>query len=212
MGILKSVGSVLEAYHHYNDLGQVEVSVNKLRPIFEDQGYVDKIFWEKFLFDSKFILAQIKTYEADKGFYPGSGSYARIQISKNLNYCWTRFVLCKEMYHCILDKKIENRITSTDGLLTLSEYLSSELLEVVADENETFIPFATEKLAEICAIETLFPFELLRVHCDDLDEGKITHRQLALRYRIPEDYVQIAMSAKYFSAIGRGRAASLINL
>ncbi len=175
-------------------------------------GYVDKIYWERFFFKSKYIIAQIKTYLQDMGPYKGVGSYARIQFSENLNYCWTRFAICKEMYHCILDAQPGSRITNTGDLLTLSEYLTDDLLSELADEADKFAPFETEKLAEIMAIETLIPIELRRHLADALDGGLVTPHQIALRYRIPEEYVGISMSAGYFSAVIRGRDGKLVDL
>lgn len=212
MSVLDPVTAILSEYHKRHDLTQVEIRVDFLRPIFEEMGYVDKIIWERFLFESKYIAAQIKTYRADMGTYKGIGEYARIQFSSGLNYCWRRFVVCKEMYHCILDREPQTRISNTADLLKLSEYLTADLLEELAGEAETFVPFDSEKLAEILAIETLFPMELRRMLCDPLDDGKITHRQVALRYRIPEEYVHIGMSAGYYTAALRGRENGLIKL
>lgn len=212
MAILDPVHSVLSEYHSKHDMTLVEISVDKLRPIFEDMGFVDKIIWERFFFDTEYIAAQIKTHNADLGPYKGVGSYARIQFAQNLNYCWTRFVLCKEMWHCVLDAEPGTRITSTADLLKLSEYLSDDLLAHIADEAHGFPPFNSEELAEIMAIETLFPMELRRHLCDPLDEGKISPLQIALRYRIPQEYVHVGMGAAYFSSALRGRGDKLVAL
>lgn len=209
MSYFKYVDALLRKYHKEHDITRVEISVDKLRPFFEEMGYVDKILWEKFDFNSRIILAQIKTYEAQMGAYKDIGTYARIQISSGQNYCWKRFILCKEMYHCILDEEQENRITDTSSLLKLTDYFTNSFLDRIADENGTFKPFVTEEDAEVMALETLFPMELRRSFCDDLDDGKITAYQLALRFRIPEVYVQTAMVDSYYSAVSRGR--DLIN-
>lgn len=214
MSFFQPVDRVLSKYHNDHDMTNVPISVDKLRIIFENLGYVDKIYWEEVDFKSKFILAQIKTYKQDMGAYAGVGDYARIQILANQNYCWQRFIICKEMYHCILDTPQENRITSFDDLRKLSDYFTNSFLNLIADEmeeEEEFPPFDTEAIAEFMAIETLFPIELRKTYCDDFDSGKITARQLSMRYRIPIEYIHTSMIASYFSAVSRGRVEVDIN-
>lgn len=208
MSFFNPVDVVLSQYHGEHDLKQVEISVDKLRPIFESNGYVDKIYWEKINLRTKFIFAQIKTYDIPSSMYGDCDTYARIQYSKALNYCWTRFVLCKEMYHCMIDTPKANRTRTTDDLVLLADHLTNSFLEVLADEQDdtdTFLPMDTEKNAEIMALETLFPIELRTHHCDAYDSGLVTDYQLALRYKIPQSYIQLAMSSAYFSAVSRGR-------
>jgi len=208
MSFFDPVDLVLSQYHAAHDLKKVEISVDKLRPIFEQNGYVDRIYWEKINLETQFILAQIKTYDIPSSLYGNHDTYARIQYSRALNYCWTRFVLCKEMYHCMIDRPEANRTRNTDDLILLSDHLTNSFLEVLADEQEdtdTFLPMDTEKSAEIMALETLFPIELRTHHCEAYDKELITDYQLALRYKIPQNYIQLAMSSAYFSAVARGR-------
>lgn len=214
MSFFKHVDTILQKYHETHDMTNVPISVDKLRPIFQELGYIDRIIWEEVDFESKFILAQIKTYKQSMGVYAGVGDYARIQITSGLNYCWKRFIICKEMYHCILDEPQENRVRSFKDLYKLSDYFTNSFLNVIADEmeeEEDFPPFETEEIAEIMAIETLFPIELRRTYCDDFDSGKITARQLSLRYRIPIEYIYTSMIDSYFSAVSRGRNMIDIN-
>jgi len=208
MSFFSPVDAVLKKYHAEHDIREVEISVDLLKPIFQDIGYVDKIIWERFDLHTDIILAQIKTYKQNHGVYTEAGKYARIQYSSVLNHCWTRFILCKEMYHCIIDDDNQNKTRTTDELILLADHLTNSFLEVLSDEQdeiETFHPYETERSAEIMALETLFPIELRRVHLDDYDAGLITDYQLALRYKIPEAYVQLAMSDRYFSSVLRGR-------
>ena len=205
MTFFDPVNAILKKYHEEHDMRNVPLKVDLLKPIFENMGYVDKIVWERFAFPSVHILAQIKTYEADKGLYHGVGNYARIQISEPINYCWTRFILCKEMYHCIIDKPEENRVFDVEGLLKLSDHFTNSFLSRIGDQGEPYPPFETELDAEVMALETLFPYELRKIYCDDYDNGNVTALQLALRYRIPVEYVDMSMKANYFSSVAMGR-------
>lgn len=168
----------------------------------EERGYVDRIIWEEFHYNSKFILAVIKTYEEALGVYAGDGKYARIQFSSSLNFCWRRFVVLKEMYHCMLDMTDAERVSTPDGLMRLAEQLVAPGLDV---EVAGFEAFETESIAEVLALETLFPLELRQYHSKDFEDGNITAYQLALRYRIPELYVEYGMHPHYMQAINEWR-------
>lgn len=214
MSLFDPVNAVLSRYHEKHDLTQLIIKVDDLRPIFEELGYVDTIVWERFNFDSKYIAAQIQTYQAQSGAYKDKGTYARIQYSFNLNFCWRRFVVCKEMYHCLIDDTDQKRIASSEALLKLSAYLSDDLLEILAGEADDDVTAAvdTEKLAEIFAIETLFPMELRRSLCDPLDANEISESQIAERYKVPVEYVRQGMRPEYFSAVMRNRIHNLIKI
>lgn len=205
MSFFAPVNSILRKYHEKHDIRNVPIKVDYLRPLFEELGYVDRIIWEKFNFQSEFLLAQIKTYQKDMGVYTGIGDYARIQISEGQNYCWTRFILCKEMFHVILDEEKNNRVVSSDDLLKLSDYFTNSFLKRIAGDEVPFAPYETELDAEVMALETLFPYELRRSYCDKYDSGTVTAHQLALRYRLPVEYIETSMVASYFSSVAQGR-------
>lgn len=210
MSYFSPVDSVLKNYHNQYDLTKVPISVDELRGIFEKIGYVDVIRWEEFDYKTRYILGQIKTFKANMGVYAEQKDYARIQISKGQNPCWKRFVICKEMYHTIIDATNKARIANTDDLLKLSNFLSNSFLSQISKQQVAYDPYDTEVAAEIFALETLFPYELRRNFCDDYDKGIITDHQLALRFKIPEVYIAGAMSSDYFTAVYEGR--ELVNI
>ncbi len=201
------LNSVLTDYHRQSDLRMVPVRVNDIKPLLEQRGFVDRFVWEEFSFPSQNVIAQVVCYRAGMGAYAGQGDYARIQYSCALNYCWKRMAICKEMYQCLLDTPPGHRITSAEQLLQLGELFVSDQYAAVT---ESFPPFVTESLAEVAAIETLFPLELRVFHEEAYDAGELTDYQLALRYRIPEKYVHIAMSPRYRDAISRIRTGKLV--
>lgn len=199
---------VLSAYHEQYSLRDVPIAVDYLRPIFEERGWVDRIYWEKFLFESAHIFAQVQFYRARSGVYGAEEDCALIQFSSSLNFCWSRFAICKEMYHALIDKDGSTRITTTQDLLKLSEVLVSESSARLA----AFSPYLSEGAAEILALETLFPFEL-RLHYESrYREGEITDHQLATRFRIPEEYARMGMYPGYFEAVREIRKDSLVQI
>lgn len=200
--------SILAQYHKLHDLRNVPIKVDLLRPLIEARGYADRIFFEEFNFPSQIVIAKVEFYRGSMGVYAGAGNYARVQYSGDLNYCWSRFAILKEMYHCILDKSVGNRVTDIAGLMKLGQMLVSEAYASLED----FAPFKTEELAEILAMETLFPMELRCFYKDAYDKGQISNLQLALRYRIPERYVRLAMLKGYYQVIYDARVNSFVKL
>lgn len=200
--------SVLSQYHAEHDLQQVPIKVDLLRPMLVQRGFADRIIWEKYDFAVRNIAAQIGFYRAALGTYAGEGDYARIQYSSSLNFCWERFVLCKEMYHCVLDEKQDSRVSNIEDLFKLAEYLVDDTIA----SHAPFKPLRTEHDAEILALETLFPLELRRHHQQAYSDGKITDHQLALRYRIPETYARLAMYPNYTAAIESMRAGKMLDI
>lgn len=200
--------SVLSEYNDKFDLTMVPIKVDHLKPMMESRGFADRIVWEKYEFPVKNIAAQISFYRGSLGVYAGDGDYARVQYSSSLNFCWERFVLCKEMYHCVLDQKPENRVTNLGDLLKLAEYLVDDTISGLAP----FAPHETEQEAEILALETLFPLELRQQHEAAYSEGEITDYQLALRYRIPQEYARLAMYPHYRAAIAQLRGDKFVKI
>jgi len=199
---------VLSQYHQQYGLADVPIKVDFLKPMIEERGCVDRIIWEKYDFEAKNIAAQISFFEAEMGVYAGVGQYARIQYSSSLNFSWQRYVVCKEMYHCIIDASANDRVTNMAELNKLAEYL----VEGPSSAVEPFQAHSTEDFAEILALETLFPMELRTHHRADYDAGKITPLQLALRYRIPQGEARAAMYPNYFASIQSLREGKLVAL
>lgn len=200
------VPSLLGSYQKVFGLRDVPIAVDYLRPMIEERGWVDRIVWEEYDFDSKHIKAQVQFYKGEMGVYAGSGDYARIQYSSSLNFCWKRFAICKEMFHALIDRNPADRVTTTPDLLKLAEMIVSDSSAFVQD----FSPFDTEQTAEVLAVETLFPFELRERFEERYRAGEISDLQLAARFRIPEDYARQAMYPSYFEYIREVRAGSLI--
>lgn len=199
---------ILTQYHQIHDLKQVPILVDPLRQIIEGRGYADRIFVERFLYESKLVIARVEFYRGEMGVYAGVGNYARVQFSNALNVCWTRFAVIKEMYHCLLDSHPANRVTDISGLMKLGQMLVSDSYATIED----YPPHHTEEWAEILALETLFPIELRSYHKEAYDKGEISPFELALRYRIPEMYVRQGMLKGYYESIYNLRVDTFVNI
>ena len=198
--------SILGQYQRAYGLRDVPLHVDKLRPMIEERGWVDRIVWEEFFYTSQHIVAQVQFFEGSLGVYAGDGDYARIQFSASLNFCWRRFAICKEMYHAIIDAKPATRVTKFDDLLRLSEMLVSGASALV----QRFEAYTTEHMAEVLALETLFPLELRLQYEELYHADKISDRQLAERFRIPTDYARMGMYPSYLSHMRDIRSGTMV--
>jgi len=208
MSLFTPVDQVLSAYSASHGLTDVPIKVDLIKPIIESIGCLDTIYFEELHLGFDHIIARITTHEASAGVYAGNGTYARIQVAAGQPPFLRRFAFCKEMYQCILDATQKNKITNTDELLRLGDHFTSTLLDAIADEQdeERFPPFDTDNLAVLMAVETLFPIELRRTMFDQFDNGEVTIAQLAIRFQVPEEVVEIGMTNESLtSAVLRGR-------
>jgi len=107
-----------------------------------------------------------------------------------------RFVLCKELFHVMFDHE---GIRNIDLATHLAEYAS--LFQAPDCVGEPQCSVAWENLAEIAAMEFLFPYDQRLAHVNGgttLDFGR-----LATRYGIPRYYVEIACSPGNMQFLGR---------
>lgn len=132
--------------------------------------------------------------ELIKGYFVVTKDRYQVVLLNGLNHCWSRFVLCKELFHVFLDSE-EFRSMDLDTHL-------SGLYTVEAENGEIGpVPALTsEKLAEYAAMEFLFPHQD-RLVCIQNQHPSV---EIAERYKIPlvlvEKYLQdinMAVLGKY---------------
>lgn len=124
----------------------------------------------------------------------GDGSYL-IGLVEGMTDEDERFVLCKELFHVLFDHE---GIRNIDLATHLAEYAS--LFQVPNSEGEPGCSVAWENLAEIAAMEFLFPYDQRVASVDGgttLDYGR-----LATRYGIPRYYVEIACNSRNMLYVG----------
>ena len=85
-----------------------------------------------------------------------TGDSYNIFLLSGLNRCWKRFVLCKEIFHIILD--IDDKLDVFKNS-NWSEQVEKTLFNIPNVTTTTEDCAAVEALAEICAMELLFPYE-----------------------------------------------------
>lgn len=118
-----------------------------------------------------------------------------IAIAKNLNHCWKRYTICKELFHILIDK---------DEARNLNFALHTE--EVVVsfprsgDELHPSKSVAAEMLAEFATMEFLFPYAQ-REKILKLNTGSPNYPDIAQFYRIPKVLVEKYLSKQFMDGL-----------
>ena len=106
------------------------------------------------------------------------------------NRCWKRLVLCKELFHVILDSD-EYR----DPLI--SRLIDNAAISFPDPKSRPDLPIVAEMLAEIAAMEYLFPFEDRKLLRNKMSDGEtVDFHAIAKRYGIPQVYVESSLKDK----------------
>lgn len=189
-----AIQKALSCYVAEASLGDVPIEVERIKRLVCGYSQVDAIDVIKFKFDTKYLIAQVQFMRHAAGaLYNGTDLRAQIYFSSSLNDCWRRFVVCKEIMHCILDDSDARRVGTIEDLIKLSESLVNRTLAAM-EKSETML---TEVFAEVMAIELMFPLELREAWAEDYRSGALTDMQIALRLKIPEQIVRSAMAPSY---------------
>lgn len=113
---------------------------------------------------------------------------AEINYSADLNVCWSRFAICKEVAHLLIDDETCHFTTDVTGLI--QELITS------APTVHAKTPIGSETLGLMAALELLMPWKIRPVMFAMRDSGQ-TDREIAEFVRVPEKYVNIMLRSDY---------------
>jgi Zn-dependent peptidase ImmA (M78 family) len=152
-------------------------------------------FCRNFLDKDIRLLEHCDSYHNHKvySFCVKHDEYFDIVYLRELNNCWMRFVLCKELFHVILDDPSNcnsNVAEHVDSLFAISLSDGSQ-----DRPNSTQI----ETAAEIAAMEYLFPYsERQRLQ----NQPQIDYMAIARQFLVPRVYVEIYLGQATMSVLG----------
>lgn len=129
-----------------------------------------------------------------KGFYISKkdDSYEVVLLS-GLNFCWKRLVLCKELFHVVLDEEESRHETVNQLVDDIAMHINLE------NGNEApSLPLQTEFLAEISAMEFLFPYTERTLK---ISSGKLDYSAIAEQYKLPRFYVEMYLSNSFMDVL-----------
>jgi hypothetical protein len=121
------------------------------------------------------------------------GSY-EIHLQADLNTCWQRFVLCKELFHVLLDAP-EYRS------MEMYKHLEEILLPSPEGPLSIYLPGTSEWMAEIAAMQFLLPYSE-RLQLVSPKVVPINFLDLAKFYRIPQVLVEQYLSKPWMDFVG----------
>ena len=131
-----------------------------------------------------------------RGLYVSSVDGYEIYVLADMNFCWNRFVISKELFHVVMD-------TSTDEYRDMDLY--KHLKDIALSFPETHsIPgksAVSELLAEIAAVEFLFPYKE-RLYQQGNSGQQINYPAIAEHYKLPLNMVEKYMSKSWMDYLG----------
>lgn len=186
--IRRSLDKARELTEHYN---QYVLNHQRLPRSVQDLQWVME----------QYLECRIEVFELDSPVPHNTvlGTYVRLPdrchviLQPGLNFCWSRFVLCKELFHVVLDHP-ECRVTDID----------KHLAEVVAVfpvlESRPGPTTVSEVLPEIAAMEFLFPYTQRRERLAASPSPDFL--AIAEEFKIPQVLVEDYLSPSYMDNLG----------
>lgn len=114
--------------------------------------------------------------------------HAEIYYAASLNVCWSRWVICKELAHLLIDTEDAH---FTKNPSTLVQELVSKLPAAKFEDEMN-----SEYLAIIAAIEMLLPWKYRQEMKQMMADGK-TDYEIAHAFRAPEAFVNLLLRSPY---------------
>lgn len=200
---LKRIRQIIADGHEKNEL---PYGVEEIRSAIVAHTKLDYIEFIEFDDPENPIIGRYEKYIVIKA-YAEPTTYVEISYSAEINFCWQRFTVCKEMCQALLDDDAMC-VNDSESALALIESLLSE-----TDTKELLSsvePFRSEKLAEMLALELMCPIEERRQICDARASKRVvaSDMQIAKEYRIPVVYVPVIFGEDYIGAVERLLAAA----
>jgi hypothetical protein len=123
-----------------------------------------------------------------------AGNKNIIVLARGLNPCWDRFVYTKELMH-VFDTSSET-VNSSDKLTALLN--SFEIPPTIINNNA---PYRSEIIAFWRALSCLCPETSRQEILASFNKGHIDHYGIALKLRIPEQYVPYLLDEHFLDII-----------
>lgn len=162
----------------------VPVSIEDLQYVIEDQ-YGWKISKYEVSFSADFLRGMVEKF---------NNGTANVYVGANQSIAAQRFTAAKELAHIMIDEEEDwsPRGQATIDNLIVEEYVPSEPPRKAADGN-----IQSEALAEIAAMEILYPIEFREDDQKRVKSGEATIPQISIHFNLPEFIVGKALNPSY---------------
>jgi Zn-dependent peptidase ImmA (M78 family) len=132
------------------------------------------------------------TRKSINGFYVSYGTSYKIVLHSGMNLCWRRFVLCKELFHVLIDAEPYRS-------MDISAHVEEVTSTFPVLESKPGQPAISEMMAEIAAMEFMFPYAN---RLQELANTPIAYIGIAEKYKIPQVFVEQYLSESYMQYLG----------
>lgn len=165
----------------------IPVSIDALSDVIAGKsGYT--IVMRDVAFEATYMFARCEKYGDQR---------AEIDVRANLAEDWKRFVAAKELLHLVVDSDED---MSPYGDETLDKLVREGHIGVIS-QNGDDAPAQSELIAEVAAMELLYPIQCRVTDVKMLVDGTTTQQKLALHYGVPVNFVDTALSPDYLGVI-----------
>lgn len=143
------------------------------------------------IFEATHLKGRKETYKGGKVI---------IEIRSNLSDFWKRFVAIKELMHILVDKDDDD--LTPYGDVILEKLVLEGHIGVLSGDGDS-PPAQSELVAEVAAIEVIYPVVLRRADSDDIKdpESEMTMSKIGLKYEAPSPIVSTALNSDYLGFI-----------
>lgn len=183
LAVFKKVRQVREEYQASTLAGDhPRLSIEDIYRVVS-QAYNMQIIKTQVVFEAQFLRGMIERY-ADR---------ALIRVRQDQEDDWKRFAAVKELCHVFID---EQEDWSTEGVHTIDDLLVEY---AIRNGHESHRVTQSEILAEIAAIEIMYPYDHRCHDLEQLAERNTTQIRIATYFAIPKAIVSRALSENHHS-------------
>jgi hypothetical protein len=175
--------------------GALPYGIEPIRRAIIEITNVDRIELVGFRDSENPMKGQFRRYEREDGVYSGTKTTVEVRHELSLNFCWSRFVICKELCHSLeTDPKVRVRdFAEVEKLLNA--------LRLNGGAAIPYPPFISEKMAEFTALELLCPVRDRQKASKARAAGGISDMQIATEFRVPVRFVPALFNPTYIELI-----------
>lgn len=159
------------------------ISIDAVKDVIEEMsGYT--VTMRSVVFEGTHVFARVEKYRNMTAF---------IDVKYSLDEDWKRFVAAKELLHLIIDKEED---MSPYGDETLDKLVRDGHIGIIS-QNGDHAPAQSELIAEVAAMELLYPIQNRAADVEGLEKASLTYSKLAIRYGIPVNFIDTIFSTGY---------------
>lgn len=196
--VLKSLAAVIETVRQEQAQGYLPYTIPVIQRAISTVTQIDRIEITGFDSPGNPIHGKFVLYQSPPGVYAESEPKVEVFYSQELNYCWQRFVICKELCHA-LEEGDDTRVNTIEDLDKLVEALI--LPPEASVQLSGFAPFNAERFAELAALELLCPRRDRKALMRSSNYSEMSEMQIATLFRIPTQFVALLFDKRYISAV-----------